>query len=271
MKRILLLCLGFVLCLSAFSKTIHWITFIDTTDPRVGSVDVTGRKYLYSRFINVINSALRKDGYNVAVHDYYGNRTSPENCRNAVRNLKCGSKDIVIFYYIGHGGRPAMGLQYDMTHPWPQLCLAQEDESKFMALDAIHNTLKEKGAKLTVTVGMCCNSRSTRIKPKSSDPFSKRKSKGKVTGFEKRIQSWLKGSSGDVLITSASPTQYSQTYEWNGIGEFDLFTGVVGKVLDSYEYTGNEITWSSFLDDVRTWTNVLSEGDQTPYYRSNVR
>ena len=31
------------------AQKIHWITFVDTTDPRVGAIDINGHKALVSR------------------------------------------------------------------------------------------------------------------------------------------------------------------------------------------------------------------------------
>ena len=57
MKKTALLTLALVLTIAAQAQTIHWLTFIDTTDDNVGRIDILGRQVLYNRFINVINAA----------------------------------------------------------------------------------------------------------------------------------------------------------------------------------------------------------------------
>ena len=84
------------------AKTIHWLTFIDTTDENVGEVDINTRKILYARWINLVNATLKEQGYNVNIIDIYGSKTSPENCKNIVNDLDCGSEDIVMFYSMCH-------------------------------------------------------------------------------------------------------------------------------------------------------------------------
>ncbi len=61
MKKILLvlfLCLGVSMGMDA--KTIHWLTFIDTTDRNVGEIDKSSRQLLYSRWIDLVNTTLKE-------------------------------------------------------------------------------------------------------------------------------------------------------------------------------------------------------------------
>ena len=152
MKKTALLILALVLTFATQAQTIHWLTFIDTTDDNVGRIDILGRQVLYNRFINVVNAALAPAGYSSDIQDYYGTRTTPENCKDAVQNLKCDEKDIVVFYYIGHGTR----AKSDPT-PYPQMLLASTNIDKFIPLSWVNDQLKKKGARLAVTIGMCCN------------------------------------------------------------------------------------------------------------------
>ena len=62
MIRRLIIFLISALPLLTNAQTIHWLTFIDTTDPQVGEIDVNGRKVLYNHFVNVINAALQEKG-----------------------------------------------------------------------------------------------------------------------------------------------------------------------------------------------------------------
>ena len=46
MKKILLTACAALMCVFANAQTIHWLTFIDTTDPNVGRIDVYGRQII---------------------------------------------------------------------------------------------------------------------------------------------------------------------------------------------------------------------------------
>jgi len=95
-KLILTFCL--IISCMCRANTIHWITFIDTTDPKVGALDENARKWLYPQIIEIVNSYLKSEGYTEDVKDYYGYQTSPENCKRVIENLRCKENDIVCFY-----------------------------------------------------------------------------------------------------------------------------------------------------------------------------
>ena len=98
MRKLILI---FMLCLlfsaETYAKTIHWLTFIDTMDRNVGEIDKSSRQLLYSRWIDLVNSTLKDNGYSVDIIDVYDSKTTPENCKTIVNNLDCGAEDIVVF------------------------------------------------------------------------------------------------------------------------------------------------------------------------------
>ena len=104
-KLVFITCLLFVILVTT-AQTIHWITFVDTTDRRVGKLDVNGHEVLYNNFINDVNAALAEKGYESDIQDFVGENVSPANCKSAVELLRVSPEDIIVFYYIGHGGRP---------------------------------------------------------------------------------------------------------------------------------------------------------------------
>ena len=59
MKKIISLICSILISCAIQAQTIHWITFIDTTDPNVGQIDVYGRQMLYSYFIDE-NKLMKK-------------------------------------------------------------------------------------------------------------------------------------------------------------------------------------------------------------------
>ncbi|MCC8114346.1 MAG: hypothetical protein LIP03_10235 [Bacteroidales bacterium] len=142
-----------VLTGTAVSETIHWIVFADTTDAMLGADNVNGKTALYNRFIKKVNAALDQKGYGAKIYEYSGTKMTAEQCNAMVKNLNCGSNDIVVFYYIGHGGRAD---KYSNDSPWPNMEF-QGEGAKYMALIDVHNQLKTKNPRLLVTLGMCCN------------------------------------------------------------------------------------------------------------------
>lgn len=263
MKKIAVL-LMLMCSVLAKSQTIHWLTFIDTVDKEVGEVDKTGRQVLYNHFINVVNAALAEKGYKSQIHDYYDTSMTPQACKDAVSRLKCGPEDIVVFYYIGHGTHAA-----SENNPYPQLCLGQDDESRFVPLKWIHDTLKGKNPRLTVTVGMCCNSvQGARAKKEPS--FALNYGSTKISDREKSaIQKMFLQKKGDYLATSASVGQNSIACETD-FGWMDLYTAVLVSLFEDGAYDGN-LEWDSLFIDLRNEVDEVTGGKQTPIYASNVR
>ena len=272
MKRIIMTLLLVGTCFVILpAQTIHWITFIDTTDKYVGEVDKKGRTLLYEKFINVVNEALGYKGYKSKIYDFYGYETNPQNCKDIVDNFTCGKKDIVMFYYIGHGARPVGNYEFNRKNPWPQMMMAQHDPDKTIPMHWVHEKLKSKGARLTVTIGMCCNSATPFLKHKKEPEFMSKKNRTISKSFAKRIQKWFLNSNGDVEVTSASPLQTSATYVFLEWGNVDLFTGVIALLMSDFRYTENDITWYDFLYKVKSCCDEFSRYEQTPYYEINLK
>lgn len=255
------------------AQTIHWITFIDTNDPNVGKIDVLGRQVLYSHFINEVNAALAPKGYKSEIHDFYGDRVTPENCKAIVEMLRVGSPDdIVVFYYIGHGGRPATeDLNRMRQHPYPQMCMQLKfPESKFIPLEWVHKELSSKGARLSVTIGMCCNSLSN-ISIKDGPTFTPNYGNSYMSGNKLlRIQDLFLKVKGSVLATSAMPTQTSGCFQ-SSFGVIDRYTTVLCSIfdnqLDDYSET---LTWDDLLGAISTIIDKKTEGDQTPFHETHL-
>ena len=275
MKKIISLICSILISCAIQAQTIHWITFIDTTDPNVGQIDVYGRQMLYSYFIDEVNSALAPKGYKTDIQDFNGYQVSPENCKAAINMLRISDPDdIIVFYYIGHGGRPTTDSDYMRTHPYPQMCLAQHDENKFIPLEWVDKQLKSKGARLSVTIGMCCNNLDNRISIKDEPNFSPNygatyMSENKLS----KIQELFLNTKGSVIATSASPSQTSGCFEIyqsmipNPAQYRDRYSYAICSFfqtqLDNYTKT---LTWDNFLSAISWFVDKYSNGEQTPIH-----
>lgn len=256
----------------AEAQTIHWITFIDTNDKNVGKIDVLGREVLYSHFVNEVNAALAPMGYSSDIQDFYGDKVTPENCKAAVELLRINTPDdIIVFYYIGHGGRPVTDMDYMMKHPYPQMCMQLKfPESKYIPLEWVYQELSSKGARLSVTIGMCCNSLSN-ISIKEGPTFSPNYGATYMSGNKlSRIQELFLGMKGNVLATSASPTQTSGCFK-SGFGVIDSYTTVLCDIfnssLDSYS---NTLTWDELLETISSIIDENTDRKQTPIHETHL-
>lgn len=223
-RRVLfIIALSFTLMAGLQAKTIHWLTFIDTTSKEpdgsndIGSADANTRKILYSRWIDIVNAALKDNGYNINTIDVCDGEATPENCRAIVEALDCESDDIIIFYYIGHG------TENTSTSRFPLMVLENGSHDRLIPLSWVHNTLKNKGAKLTITIGMCCNARQGAI-GRVAPSFSRNYGKAYIDeGNTENIRQMFLDYKGDLIVTSASPDESSWGCS-STLGETDYFT-----------------------------------------------
>lgn len=284
MRKVILFAV-FVLCslIGQARNTIHWVTFVDTTDEwidengqkrGIGEIDINTQKILYSKWIQVINSALAEKGYKADIHKFDGNQTSPENCKSIVTTLRADKDDIIVFYYIGHGARSTADRS-----KYPQMALAQNYENKCIPLEWVHRELKKKGARLTMTIGMCCNSYAENLTPKDNIAFSANRGTAYVNGDEKtNIQKLFLNNKGDIIMASSQAGQSSWGTYMEGIGPTDYFSYNLMKIFKSYMLKSFTPDWESIFSDVQTAVNNQTLADsrrsnvqqQTPVFDVNV-
>lgn len=265
-----------IIAVIANANTIHWITFVDTTDPDVGSIDITGQKYLYSQWIDVVNAALAEKKYTSRIYKFSDSQTTPYNCKKVISELTCDSNDVVVFYYIGHGGRSIADKS-----KYPQMLLAQNTDEKCIPLVWVYNELTKKNARLTLTIGMCCNSYTSGMTAKESVPFSIEKGRAMYSGQEiGAIQKLFLGHRGNIIMSSSSKGQVS----WGGYipeisTSMDIFTYCFIRGFKTYTNHTTDPSWHLLCQRISTDVNNMSIAmsgmgnvrQQTPIYDVDVQ
>lgn len=266
--------LMFMTVMTLHAKTLHWLTFIDTTDSNVGEIDKNTRKLLYSRWINIVNAVLKENGYSVNVVDVYGSELSPEKCKSVVNNLRCSDEDIVIFYYVGHGTENTGASKY------PLMLMGQSNVNKFIPLTWVHNKLKDKGARMTLTIGMCCNARQGapgRLSPSFGTNYGNTYVDQDMSVCIKKL---FLNYRGDMLLTSASPTESSWACG-SSVGDTDYFTLELLIQFNDVLPNKSNPDWSEMLqtlkyevyNNVRNNTSIQRShpgATQTPLWENNL-
>lgn len=282
MKRLYSAVLCFCLVLAVQSQTIHWLTFVDTTDEEVGKIDQDTRALFMSHFRDVVNAALATEGYAAHNLDFYGSSFTSQNCKDAITSLKPEKDDIVVFYYIGHGTHAARE-----DNPYPQLLFNSPNPKYFIPLKWVYEELKKSPARLTLTIGMCCNAIQG-APPKKMPAFAARDftyNSGNTYMTEaevNRIQKIFLEQKGHKIYASAKVGELSQCdiFTFRSDMIMDTFTGCFLKQFENVK-KGETLTWNSFLsavsDNVVTRQkrkladypefkdSLLASGAQSPY------
>ena len=275
MKKTLILSLMLLSIMAVQGQTIHWLLFIDTTDPNVGEVDKCGREMLRDYFISEVNAVLKHEGYKTDIKDIYGQQVSPETCTRVINNLKADPDDIIVFYYIGHGGRPVGDSDYIRKHPFPQICLAQHDPEKYVPLEWIGKELGKKGARLAVTIGMCCNGEVDQISMKDEPTFSPNYGAAHLSANKiARIKDLFLNHKGYLIATSSSPRQLSKAIQVRNSGipnnpadYRDTYSFAICNFLQTQiDNYNNSLTWDKFLSEIKGFVDRCSYHQQTPIH-----
>ena len=249
-------------------KTIHWLLYIDTKDSDVGYLDVNGREYLRKQFVNPVNAALSGE-YQTDIKDNYGDNCSPYKCKSDIQNLRCSPQDIVIFYYIGHGGR---SYRTDANqHPWPKMWFSQDDPDKMIDLGWVHDQLKAKNPRMLLTIGMCCNGRQNL--PSTLTPTFSGPEDDECYEFSPEERQYVKNiftnTCGSLIATSATPGQLSGGGETNFAPPMDYYTAFLCTNFNELVYD-RQLDLTGLFKKTSNELNRASNNNQTPIYKSEL-
>ena len=200
----------FIGAASSQSQTIHWLLFFDTWDQYIGNGVCGSHDFIKAHLVNTVNAVLGEEsGYVSDMHDIYGRYISPERCEKEIKSLKCQPDDIIVFYYAGHGVRSV-----DDKSQYPQMWMGQNDEKKCIPLIGVHNELKKKGERLTISVSMSCNVFDN-VSPKYQLMMVANAGPTKVSENKiENIKNLFLNYKGDIIAASGKPGQSSWVY-WN--------------------------------------------------------
>lgn len=160
------------------------------------------------------------------------------------------------------------------------MLMGQLDANKFIPLSWVHDTLKNKGARLTVTIGMCCNARqgvAGRITPTFGANYGNTYVSEELSNCIKKM---FLNYRGNVLITSASPNESSWACDTT-IGPTDYFTfSLLDQFNNELPETSNP-TWDSMMESIKedVYNNVRNNvyiqdkfpgSTQTPIWETHL-
>ena len=185
------------------------ILVADTYDENIGEDDTYDNLAL-NKELKAIAQCL---GIEISITNITANRAyNKHNLANAITNLRPAKNDIVFFCFNGHGFR--WDDQKDM---YPNICMIGPNDDvygNYVATTDIYNAIKNKGARLSVVITDCCNSKYGERGPRQKENTLFSRSNTRVS--KKRMSELFLGTKGMILATAAKPGEYAWSFEGTG-------------------------------------------------------
>ena len=185
------------------------ILVADTYDENIGEDDAYDNLAL-NKELKAIAQCL---GIEISITNITANRAyNKQNLANAITNLRPAKNDIVFFCFNGHGFR-----WDDQKDRYPNICMIGPNDDvygNYVATTDIYNAIKNKGARLSVIITDCCNSKLGEYAPRQKENTLFSRSNTKVS--KKRMSELFLGTKGVILATAAKPGEYAWSFDGTG-------------------------------------------------------
>lgn len=249
--------------MTAHAQKFHEIIFCNTTDAKIGATCAIDER----RILSEIGKIAESIGYEPVEYVYNSENCSKENLMSILNTLNCTNKDVVFFYYSGHGIHADGGLD----DKFPQMCLkySYHQQSNFVPVRVANEMISRKNPRLSIILSDCCND----IDEAGGISVKKIQSKGITTLKRSSIDNYRRlfaESEGSVIATGCKLGQTSGCTMYEGIGGF--FTFVFCEILaQKCEDSSSPPTWENLLSEVKKSVAKFTDNEQEPYYVNNVR
>lgn len=244
MKKLLLItaiCLSS--CISVLGQSIHFICFADTNDEKIGK-GVSKNVNLMMNFVMTLATGIDMEEHLQPAIVMMGDDCNSENLISIIQEFECSEDDIVIFSYLGHGGR---GMKD--TSDFPQMCLGSNDQDDFIPLEYVKDAIVQKGPRLCLVLGDCCNNYSSGILPKENVLMvASAPTKLNITQT-KGLKKLFLETSGSIMAAGCKKGEYS----WVNSAEGGFFTNGLLWEIDSYTSSSRgSYDWNELLKQMRS-------------------
>lgn len=243
--------------LTAHAQRFHALLVADTRASDVGP----GCRKDVAVMTNLLRTIAKGLNYPLNLSVVGDSAFSPKAVRERLDTLQVGPQDIIFLYYTGHGHNLA-----GRTDRFPILTMKRVSDP---ALRSLHDALRAKKARLTITLADACNT----VLPAGTrgltpNPILKG---GTVEDDVNRVlASLFLEQTGDVLIAACQPHQSACMLSDQG----SYYTRSWEQALTVLTTTRYRLTWADLLRDTQSRVDRLARPDssrQTSIYEINLR
>ncbi|MCU0376050.1 MAG: caspase family protein, partial [Chitinophagaceae bacterium] len=147
--------------------TLHLIVAVNTLDSSIGESCKMDLMNIKTNFRQI----ARELGVNFVIREFWGKAFSKANVLNALEKLRPGQRDIVVFYFSGHGFRYSGEDNINYPQMSFRISHRQNRDDNGMNLMAVLNLLNSKPtpARLNLVISDCCNEDFGAVRPQGRD------------------------------------------------------------------------------------------------------
>jgi hypothetical protein len=262
MKKLVLFIAVLVAC-STQAQVMRTIIFSDTNDQSIGQGCSSDLSEMSAFGIQLATALGMSSSYAPPIVARGGN-CSKDRLISVLNNFECTDKDLVVFFYSGHGAR-----SYDEKSEFPQMCLGSSDQSKFVPLDYVRTELRKHNPAFLLILADCCNKPSVYVEDKRDHLFERPLSKGPVathipTYTSEVLKKMFFSQKGFVMASGCKKGEFSWTATSGGyftIGFLDEFANYVN-------ISKNDYTWEGLMQNVHR--NVLDRTHRAMRYQNDM-
>ncbi len=186
-------------------QTFHAVLMVDTLDPQIGTFINNDLKKMRSS----VQKMATLSGLKLSIREFTAEQFRSPLVQAHIDQLNINSGDVLFFYYSGHGFR-----YQDQQSVWPYF-----DMQKPVSFEKMIVRLQAKKARLLVALTDACNKvLEGEAEPKMAFRSGAMGSRDYRTLFRKY--------KGEILATSSSPGEYSQTSPYGSWFTRDFLMGL---------------------------------------------
>lgn len=255
-----LIIVGLVLWTTALqAQKLHFIFFTATHDAHIDSSVQASEKMLETR----IKSIAHMIGMDLKMYQFSGSKFTKPNLERTIRQIRCGSDDVILFYCIGHGFR-----YQDTQSDFPILYLTPNMETEYrhlnkvaVGLEDVHDWLRGKNARLTLTISEVCNADVEEDAPINELAFPM-----DTKTIKHAYNRLFKSARGSYIVASSKAYQKSWGHDEQG----GFFTNAFLNALDHTIENGYLASWTTIWRKTVRYTQIIAKQFskiQVPVYR----
>jgi len=178
--------------------------------------------------------------------------------KSAIKNLRPGKDDIVVFFYSGHGFRwkgdagypfPQLGLYYGRPPSWDHMAAFS------INLEDIFREIQAKGARLNLVMSDCCNTIVNRRRSEIKDTLLPQIAPGYYDINKRTAMSLLLQSRSSLLISAAEKGQAANcSNSYNGF----FTTSIINSIRMGLKASGIAPQWPDIVRKAGVETSELA-------------